>query len=112
MVKQAIIGISSDLTHDAHFVKEFEERALNLVTEQSTAAIKTIFEWTDGCAAQYKGKTGFADISLSKVRKQKNFFETSYGKGVCDGLGAVVKNTCLRGVVSGKAILSDADEVF
>ena len=67
MVKHAIIGISSDRTHDAHFVKEFEERTLNLVTEQSTAAIKIIFEWTDGCAAQYKGKTGFADIFLSKV---------------------------------------------
>ena len=112
LVKHAIVGISPDLQHDAHLVKAFEEKALQLVTKQADTEIKKVYQWTDGCAAQYKGRTWFADISLNTVSVQRNFFETSHGKGVCDGIGAIVKNTRLRAVIRGKAILSDAEDVY
>ena len=62
MVKHAIVCITSDLTHDAHFVKKFEVRALNLVSKQTSKAIKTIYEWTDGCGAKYEARTGYLSI--------------------------------------------------
>ena len=93
LVKHAIVGISPDLQHDAHLVKAFEEKALQLVTKQADTEIKKVYQWTDGCAAQYKGRTWFADISLNTVSVQRNFFETLDGKGVCDGIGAIVKKS-------------------
>ena len=111
LMKHVIVGISPDTRHDAHLVKVFEDKALNLIAENTN--VQTVYEWTDGCAAQYKGKHAFADISLNQTRKiTRSFFETSHGKGVCDGIGAVVKNVCFRAVVTGKAILGNAEMVF
>ena len=56
-------------------------------------------------AAQPNTKEKIPSISV------RNFFETSHGKSVCDGLGAM-KNSCSRAVVSGKIILSDAKAVY
>ena len=39
---------------------------------------------------------------------EKAIFETSHGKSVCDGLGAVVKNACAKAVLTEKAVISDA----
>lgn len=95
-VKHAIIGISEDNKHDADAVLEFENRALEVVSKEID--VVEVHEWTDGCAAQYKGKKSFADISLrSDLRIYRNYFETSHGKNVCDGLGAIVKKIMLPG---------------
>lgn len=36
-------------------------------------------------ASQYKGKESFAHISQDIIDIERNFFETSHGKNVCDG---------------------------
>ena len=71
-----------------------------------------IHQFTDGCASQYKGCKAFANISHHQIPITRNFFETSHGKSVCDGLGAVVKNACHRTVLSGRAIINDAHTLF
>ena len=109
-VKHAIVGITADVKHDVSAVMHFEEEALKLISKHTDVA--KIFQWTDGCAAQYKGRSSFASISLRQIPIQRNFFETSHGKSVCDGLGAVIKNYCHQAVVSGKAILGSAQDVF
>ena len=50
--------------HDADAVLEFEKQALYIVSKDIRIQIKEIHQWTDGCAAQYKGEKSFADISL------------------------------------------------
>lgn len=81
--------------------------------ENIDAPIDKIIEFTDGCAAQYKGKNVFYDISVQKSQTlQRNFFETSHGKSVCDGLGAVIKRSCYQEVVSEKRIIKDAKDLF
>lgn len=112
-VKHAIIGISEDTKHDADLALAFENQAME-VLEQKGVKINNVHEWTDGCAAQYKGKKAFADISLRKEPTvTRNYFETSHGKNVCDGLGATVKNAaCLRAVVSNRKVIGCADDVF
>lgn len=64
LVKHAIVGISEDNKHDADAVLEFEKQALDIVSKDIRIQIKEIHQWTDGCAAQYKGKKSFAEISL------------------------------------------------
>ena len=47
--------------------------------------LRTVYEWTNGSAAQYKARVSFADISCeTELTIYRNFFETSHGKNVCD----------------------------
>jgi hypothetical protein len=62
-MKHAVVGISEDNKYDADAVLEFEKQALDIVSKDICIQIKEIHQWTDGCAAQYKGKKSFADIS-------------------------------------------------
>ena len=45
------------------------------------------------------------------MKLTRNYFETSHGKNVCDGLGAVVKCSCYRAMLSDK-VLGDAKAVY
>ena len=107
--KHSIIGISDDLKHDSHLVSHFEAEAIKIVKEK--VEVKEIFEWTDGCVAQYKGKKSFYDISNYDIKKTRNYFETSHGKNVCDGLGAIVKCSCYRAML-GKKVIGTAQDVY
>ena len=81
------------------------------ILKKENPKIYKIYKWTDGCASQYKGKTSFAYISQDSI-DIRNFFETSHGKSVCDGLGAPVKSACHQGVISGKAIIGNGQDLF
>ena len=114
LVKHAIIGVSPDVQHDNILVKAFEDQAIDLLRKQPELDLKRIIEWTDGCAAQYKCKYSFTDVSQrsSSFQVERNYFETSHGKSPCDGLGSVVKNSCYRAVVTGRALLPDATAIL
>lgn len=73
--------------------------------------VESVKQWTDGCAAQYKSKVGFSYLSQRKYKLSRNFFETSHGKNVCDGLGAIVKNSCYRAMLTGK-VIGNASDMF
>ena len=110
LAKFAIIRISDDPQHDTVLMWQFESKALDLLSQYTT--VKRIIEFIDGCAAQYKGCSGFADISLQEGQLEWHFFETSHGKNVCNGLGALLKNYCYQAVISGKAVLGSAIDVY
>jgi len=42
----------------------------------------------------------------------RNYFETSHGKNVYDGLGAKVKNAFYRAVISNRKVIGNADDVY
>ena len=86
LVKHAVIGISNDLKHDGQAVSVFEKKSYEMISKETQ--VDKIIQWTDGCAAQYKSKNCFYDISSKSVATTRNYFETSHGKNVCDGLGA------------------------
>ena len=105
--------MSSDLKHYAELTKAFQHRAFQLLNEETTLQeVKRVVEFTDWCASQCKCKYAFDDLSKCTWDVQRNYFETSHDKSPCDGLGSVVQNTCLRTVVTGKAILCDAGAVM
>lgn len=115
LVKHSITGISNSKKHDSFAVKVFEEKAVALL-EKSGKTFSAIHQWTDGCAAQYKCKAAFARLTHRIPPEfpivNRNFFETSHGKSVCDGLGAVVKNTAYHAVISGKRIIAGAEDLY
>ena len=84
--------------------------ALLKLAEQGMTII-SVHEWTDGSAAQYKGKNAFADITDKMIPTIRNYFVTSHGQNVCDGLGAGVKNMALRHIIGGN-ITADAEGNF
>ena len=109
LVKHAVIGITDDDIKDAAGVRHFENEAIKIVQKQIN--LKKLHEWTDGCPSQYKGKQAFHDISIWDQNVTRNFFETSHGKSVCDGLGSTVKNAAARAVYSGKAVIGTARDL-
>lgn len=54
----------------------------------------------------------FAHLSNDEHKITHNYFETSRGKSPCDGLGAVVQNTCYNAMISGKAVIGNATDVY
>jgi hypothetical protein len=90
----------------------FENKAKEILKNKDVK-VEEINLWTDGCAAQYKGKKAFADISLRNQPKvTRKYFETAHGKNVCDGLGATVKNACFRAVVRNRRVIGGAKDLF
>ena len=110
LVKHAVIGISNDTKHDSFSVYQFEKEAMKILEKETE--VKEIIKFSDGCAAQYKGKIAFAHLSNSSIPTSRNYFETSHGKSPCDGLGAVVKQACFNAVKSEKAVIGNAEDVF
>lgn len=113
--KEGFVCITDDLKHDTHAVSRFETEAIAHVRSKGVE-VNAIHEWTDGCASQYKGRQSFAAISqgeqLHEVHITRNYFETSHGKGPCDGLGGIVKNKISRAVVQNPAIsVANAKEI-
>lgn len=55
-MKHSIIGVTDDSKKDACRVKVFEERAISIIQENKNEQLMQVNEFTDGCAAQYKGE--------------------------------------------------------
>ena len=71
-----------------------------------------ITQWTDGCAAQYKVKGPFADISPRAAKDfncilDSNFFGSWHANSPSDGESAVIKSGAARAIRSGKAVAED-----
>lgn len=109
--KHAIICISPDDTKDASGVLEFEKAAVRII-ERKIPQLKKIYEFTDGCAGQYKARKAFYDISVNNTMVCRNYFETSHGKNVCDGLGSTVKHSAYNAVLSGKYVIPNAETFY
>ena len=52
VVKESLIFLSDDITHDHHAVQEFTKRAL--VELEKSIRITKLTIWSDGAASQYK----------------------------------------------------------
>ena len=102
-VEESFVGITSDLTHDAHSV-----HAMKLAFSQHLKSKELTFEhsvaFSDGCAAQFKSKLPFYYLMNSKkdlgYTSQRCFFGTRHGKSQCDSLGGLVKTSATKHVVA------------
>jgi hypothetical protein len=77
-----------------------------------------VHSFSDGCAGQYKNCKNFLNLCYHKedfgIDCIWNFFATSHGKSLCDGVGGTVKRLAARASLQrpyDKQLLS-AQEVF
>ena len=61
------------MKHDAHIVKMFTERSIN-VLNQNNVNIHKIIEFMDQAPSQYKNKTAFNYLANCDIPIQKNYF--------------------------------------
>ena len=111
LIKHTMVGVTDDYKKDAHLVEEFLKAALRIIHDV-VPELEELHIWSDGCSAQYKGKVAYWYLAQRGIRTVHNFFETSHGKSVCDGIGATVKGSCFRAVMSGKATITSPKDLY
>ncbi|KAK7106653.1 uncharacterized protein [Littorina saxatilis] len=113
---ESLVFISNDGKHDFHAVQAFMVKTVDHLQQERGLTINHIVQWTDGCAAQYKSKGPFADISRALedfgATLERNFFGSRHGKGPSDGESAVVKNHMMTAIVAENAVVTSAEDVY
>ncbi|XP_072025409.1 uncharacterized protein [Amphiura filiformis] len=117
IVQEAMVFISEDLGHDFHAVHHFEEVAVKHLKESRGLPLEHIVEYTDGCGCQYKSRGPFGDISYATEDYgvddfERLYFGSRHGKGPSDGVSGVVKSAVRRAVVSRRAVINTAEEMY
>ena len=109
---QAVYCLTDDPKHDAAAVHAFMGVTNRFLQEKHGITSEVVF--SDCCAAQYRGKTSLADISLSKqdsnMTLSRHYFESSHGKSAADGLAAIVKHAATLAVTRRQTIIRNATE--
>jgi len=66
LIEEQFFVISPDQVHDHNFTHEVQ-RQISEYLQTINANVKTMHEFTDGCASQYKSRHCFGDLSFGKV---------------------------------------------
>ena len=115
-VMDVLIFLSNDTKHDHHAVHEFMSRAVRFLKEERDVQFSKIYEFTDGCASQFKSRGPFADISFCEedwgVKRERYYFGSCHGKGPSDAAGGVTKTAARMAVIRGEAIITDARSMY
>ena len=91
---KALSFVSDDLAHTKYSVFIFLEYILKHLVEKFPS-IKILNVFSDGAGSQFKQRFLFSNLHNWEqdhhLKLTWNFFATSHGKGVVDGLGGTVK---------------------
>ena len=103
---------SSDITHDKFVV----DAALKIILNHIKSVLPNVKErncFSDGAASQFKQRFHFRNLiqiaNQYNIDFSWNFFATSHGKGVVDGIGGVVNRLVWSGVLAGEVCRSPGD---
>ena len=81
--------VSDSKVHNLVSVHAFLKAALDLV-KNKFPTVKKVHYFTDSCGGQYKNRYNFMNLRHHEsdfgLQAEWNFFATSHGKSVCDGL--------------------------
>ena len=102
--------VSDETTHDKKAVAVFMFQVFEKFIKEKHSDIKQVYVFSDGPSSQFKNKyiANFIHI-LNKIGPiQWNYFATSHGKGVVDGIGGTIKRMVWNAVMSRKAAVVDA----
>ena len=92
-VESSLCILSEDLNHDVTFVYKVIKETVVFIKKELNPSVKTIHYFSDGCVALNKNWKNFVSLChhLSEIDRIWNFFATSHGKSLCDGIGGTVK---------------------
>ena len=105
--------ISDYLTHDKQSVYVFMNYILKYLRDRSEI-LKVLNVFSDGAGSQFKQKYLFSNLHAWEreydIKLKWNFFATSHGKGVVDGIGGTIKRAVWRQVKTGHAHITTAEQ--
>ena len=112
IVDECIDIISDDLLHDSHAVHCFMTKVIHHLKVTRNANFEHAYVISDGCAAQYKSRVPFMDVSCSLddygITIERCFYGSRHGKNRCDGEAGVLKSKATRSVKNKVATISNA----
>lgn len=90
-----LVIISDCMSHNTVAVHLFQRMMIDFLKQKRPSQPQKIHYFSDGAASQYKNKYNFLNLCFHKVdfdvEAEWNFFASSHGKNVCDGVGGTVK---------------------
>ena len=115
IIQEQFFVISPDLQHDHHFTYH-AQLLLNNYLKSISYPLRTVHEFTDGCAAQYKSRHCFGNLTIAAKNFDtnifRNFYETSHAKGPQDAAGGFLKQQADMAVLRGKHIIQSAKDFY
>ena len=110
IVKEDLIHITEDLSHDQDAVQAFLEASVQHL-KQKGVEIKEIIQFSDHAASQYKSKTVFYKLSKYDIPVTNHFFAVRHGKGPANRAGGNFKVFILNTIKIGTVHLSTLEEI-
>ena len=110
IVKEDLIHITEDLSHDQDAVQAFLEASVEHL-KQKGVEIKEIIQFSDHAASQYKSKTVFYKLSKYDIPVTNHFFAVRHGKGPANRAGGNFKVSILNTIKIGTVHLSTLEEI-
>ncbi|CAG2251770.1 MAO [Mytilus edulis] len=115
LVEEKFIVLSPDQVHDHNFSHEAQRQIADYL-KSINYDMKTMHEFTDGCATQYKSRHCFGDLSYAKqdfgFNIVRNYFETSHAKGMANQADVIVVGAGLSGLSAAKLLHEKGIEVL
>ena len=110
---ESILILSDDLNHTKQCVYTYMQYIFNYL-KSKCPNMKVFDIFSDGASSQFKQKYLFSNLySWEQEHDFKirwNFFATSHGKGVVDGIGGTVKRAVWRHIRSDQAHVTNVKE--
>ena len=111
IVRNSLVFLSDDNKHDYNAVDHFFVKSIQYLKKEGIPFSEVIV-FSDGCAAQYKGKGSFADLSLKNIKIQRNFFGSDHGKSECDGEVGCINRAVDMAILGRKTVVADAEDLY
>ncbi|CAC5398702.1 unnamed protein product [Mytilus coruscus] len=116
IIPEQFFVISPNLVHDQYFVHQVRNYIAEYL-QSISYSVETMHEFTDGCAAQYKSRHCFGDISQTSddfgyQHFTRNFFETSHAKGPQDAAGGIIKRQADCAILPGQTQIRTAKDLY
>lgn len=87
-----------------------------IMADPKVPLVERIYYVSDGAGSQYKNFKNFANLMHHKedfdIESQWIFAATAHGKGMCDGMSAVVKCTTKRESLKPDVVIMDSMQMF
>ena len=103
-VKEHWLIVSEDLGHAYHFAQQNVQDIMLPELETLGCKVNVLHQRTEGCAAQYKSRHSFADISKSEqdlnVQRFVNFSARGHGTGEVDQAAGFLKTEARQAVIT------------
>ena len=113
VVRHALDFVSNDLTHDHHAVHAFTLKALKYLQEiRVLRGSREVVIFSDGCAAQYKGKGTFADLSQYPFKIQRCYYGSEHGKGEADAETGTISKSLDTAVLCRQTVIRNSVDLF